>query len=60
MEVLTLKSIRQALTRRLLRNLQKNADAGNVIVDGDGHRDYVGGLWETRSEEHTSELQSPC
>jgi hypothetical protein len=32
--------------RKLLRNLQKQPDAGTVIVDGDGHRDYVGGLWE--------------
>ena len=37
-------SIRQALIRRLVDSVGE--DAGSVIVDGDGHRDYVGGLWE--------------
>jgi hypothetical protein len=37
-------SIKQALIRRLVESVGE--DAGSVIVDGDGHRDYVGGLWE--------------
>jgi ubiquinone/menaquinone biosynthesis C-methylase UbiE len=41
-------SIKQELIRRLLRSLDEGAgeDPGSEIVDGDGHRDYVGGLWE--------------
>src|ERR1700761_941027 len=43
-----MRSIKQALTRRLLQSLDATAeDEGSEIVDGDGHRAYVGGLWET-------------
>ncbi|HEY0342569.1 MAG TPA: class I SAM-dependent methyltransferase [Steroidobacteraceae bacterium] len=43
-----MRSIKQALTRRLLQSLDATAeDVGSEIVDGDGHRAYVGGLWET-------------
>jgi hypothetical protein len=42
-----MRSIKQALTRRLLQSLDATTeDAGSEIVDGDGHRAYVGGLWE--------------
>jgi hypothetical protein len=43
-----MRSLKQALMRRLLESLERGVDeeAGSVIVDGDGHRDYVGGLWE--------------
>jgi ubiquinone/menaquinone biosynthesis C-methylase UbiE len=42
-----MRSIKQALTRRLLQSLDATAeDVGSEIVDGDGHRAYVGGLWE--------------
>jgi ubiquinone/menaquinone biosynthesis C-methylase UbiE len=43
-----LRSFKEALARRLLRSLDESAgeDAGSEIVDGDGHRAYVGGLWE--------------
>jgi hypothetical protein len=42
-------SIKEALIRRLLQSLDECAgeDRGGEIVDGDGHRKYVGGLWET-------------
>lgn len=41
-------SIKKALLHRVLRSLDDCADEdlGREIVDGDGHRDYVGGLWE--------------
>jgi ubiquinone/menaquinone biosynthesis C-methylase UbiE len=42
-----MRSIKQALARRLLRSLDATTeDVGSEIVDGDGHRAYVGGLWE--------------
>jgi ubiquinone/menaquinone biosynthesis C-methylase UbiE len=42
-----MRSIKQALTRKLLQSLDATAeDVGSEIVDGDGHRAYVGGLWE--------------
>jgi SAM-dependent methyltransferase len=42
------RSIKETLTRKLLRSLETSADEdeGSEIVDGDGHRAYVGGLWE--------------
>jgi ubiquinone/menaquinone biosynthesis C-methylase UbiE len=44
-----MRSIKATLARALLRSLDGSADEdpGSEIVDGDGHRDYVGGLWET-------------
>jgi len=39
-----MRSIKEALARRLLQDAGE--DAGSEIVDGDGHRAYVGGLWE--------------
>ena len=43
-----MRSIREALGRRLLRGVAAGADedVGSEIFDGDGHRAYVGGLWE--------------
>jgi len=42
-------SIKATLVRALLSTLDESAgeEAGSEIIDGDGHRDYVGGLWET-------------
>jgi ubiquinone/menaquinone biosynthesis C-methylase UbiE len=44
-----MQSIKRALVRSLLRSLDVSVaeHAGEEIVDGDGHRDYVGGLWDT-------------
>jgi ubiquinone/menaquinone biosynthesis C-methylase UbiE len=43
-----MRSLKEALIRRLLQSLDECAgeDVGSEIVDGDGHRAYVGGLWE--------------
>jgi ubiquinone/menaquinone biosynthesis C-methylase UbiE len=44
-----MRSIKGVLARTLLRSLDAEVveDPGSEMVDGDGHRDYVGGLWET-------------
>jgi hypothetical protein len=44
-----MRSIKEALGRRLLRGAAaagSDDDVGSEIFDGDGHRAYVGGLWE--------------
>ena len=43
-----MRSLKQALVRRLQQSLNESVseESGSVLVDGDGHRDYVGGMWE--------------
>jgi hypothetical protein len=43
-----MRSFKQALVRRLQESLNESVseESGSVLVDGDGHRDYVGGMWE--------------
>jgi len=43
-----MRSFKQALVRRLQESLNESVseESGSVLIDGDGHRDYVGGLWE--------------